>query len=29
VHCFTVMLIIFPAKLIDSNSSIQGTNNTT
>jgi hypothetical protein len=29
VHSFTMMLIIIPVKLVDSNSSTQGTNNTT
>jgi hypothetical protein len=29
VHSFTAMLIIVPEDLIDSNSSTQGTNNTT
>jgi hypothetical protein len=29
VHSFTVMLIIIPVKFVDSNSSDQGTNNTT
>jgi hypothetical protein len=29
MHSFTVMLIIIPVKLVDSNSSTRGTNNTT
>jgi hypothetical protein len=29
VHSFTVMLIIIPVKLVDSNSSTQGTHNKT